>query len=72
VNYLFCRQGDHCNDAVFLSEKIPSLQDTVKRLPSILTDFKIKSVDLFLNDTHVKVQSNIFFNINFSQITIVI
>jgi len=72
VNYLFFRQGDHCNDAEFLNEKIPSLRDTVKRLPSILTDFKIKSVDLFLNDTHVKVQSNIFFNINFSQITIVI
>lgn len=53
---MFYRRGENYDDVAFLNEKNPSLQDIVKRLPSILTDFKIKSVDLVLNKTHIKVQ----------------
>lgn len=53
------RRGENDEDIAFLNEKNPALQDVVRRLPSILTDFKIKSVDLVINQTHVKVMSYI-------------
>jgi len=55
---MFYRRGENCDDVAFLKEKCPSLQDVVKRLPSILTSYKIKSVDLVLNETQVKVLLN--------------
>lgn len=57
---LTSRRGENDEDIAFLNEKNPALQDVVRRLPSILTDFKIKSVDLVINQTHVKVISNTF------------
>lgn len=49
------RRGESFKDSEFLNEKNPALQDFVRRLPPILTDFKIKSADLVLNQTHIKV-----------------
>jgi hypothetical protein len=51
------RRGENDEDIAFLNEKNPALQDVVRRLPPILTDYKIKSVDLVVNQTHVKVKS---------------
>jgi hypothetical protein len=66
IDYLyFYRRGENENDEnlAFLNEKSPALQDVVRRLPSILTDFKIKSVDLVVKQTHVKVGKFVnFFN----------
>lgn len=52
------RRGENDEDIAFLNEKNPALQDVVRRLPPILTDYKIKSADLVVNQTHVKVKSN--------------
>lgn len=57
---MYCRRGENVEDTAFLNEKTPALQDVVRRLPSILTDYKIKSAHLIVNQTHVKVLSNIF------------
>lgn len=52
------RRGETIEDTAFLNEKNPALQDVVRRLPSILTDYKIRSADLVVNQTHVKVILN--------------
>lgn len=49
------KRGENDEDIAFLNEKNPALQDVVRRLPPILTDYKIKSADLVVNQTHVKV-----------------
>jgi len=54
------RRGETNEDTAFLNEKTPALQDVVRRLPPILTDYKIRSADLTVNQTHVKVMSNQF------------
>lgn len=58
--FYFFRFGENFEDTALLNETKPALQDIVKRLPSILTDFKIRSADLIVIGTHVKVMSNIF------------
>lgn len=65
IKILTSRRGENDEDIAFLNEKNPALQDVVRRLPSILTDFKIKSVDLVINQTHVKVISNTLKILNF-------
>lgn len=62
---MFFRRGENVEDTAFLNENNPALQDVVRRLPSILTDFKIKSADLVVHETHVKVMSNILKLINY-------
>jgi hypothetical protein len=52
------RSSENNEDIAFLNEKNPKLQDVVQRLPPISTDYKIKSVDLVVNQTHVKVKLN--------------
>jgi len=52
---MFYRRGENIKEIPFLNEKNPALQDVVRRLPPVLTDFKIKSADLIINQTHVKV-----------------
>ena len=52
------RRDENNEDTAFLDEKNPALQDVVRRLPPILTDYKIRSVDLVVNQTHVKVMPN--------------
>ncbi|XP_050542858.1 WD repeat-containing protein 3 [Daktulosphaira vitifoliae] len=49
------KREENIDDVAFLNEKNPALQDTVRRLPAILTDYKIKSTNLTVNETHVKV-----------------
>lgn len=56
---MFLRRGENVEDTAFLNENNPALQDVVRRLPSILTDFKIKSADLVVHETHVKVMLTI-------------
>lgn len=61
INYFLIvvnRRGETIEDTAFLNEKNPALQDVVRRLPSILTDYKIRSADLVVNQTHVKVILN--------------
>ncbi|KAL4152712.1 hypothetical protein QTP88_000545 [Uroleucon formosanum] len=48
------RDGNN-EDIAFLNEKNPALQDVVRRLPPILTDYKIRSADLVVNQTYVKI-----------------
>lgn len=55
---MFNRRDENIEDTAFLNEKNPALQDVVRRLPPILTDHKIRSADLVVNQTHVKVMSN--------------
>jgi len=52
---MFNRRGENNEDTAFLNEKNPALQDVVRRLPPILTDYKIRSADIVVNQTHVKV-----------------
>ncbi|XP_050431999.1 WD repeat-containing protein 3 [Adelges cooleyi] len=49
------KREENIDDVKFLNETNPALQDTVRRLPAILTDFKIKSANVTLNQTHIKV-----------------
>lgn len=48
------RRGENV-DTEFLKENTPALQDVVRRLPVFATDSNIKSADLIVNQTHIKV-----------------
>lgn len=48
------RRGENV-DNEFLKENTPALQDVVRRLPTFTTDSNIKSADLIVNQTHIKV-----------------
>lgn len=66
---MFNRRDENIEDTAFLNEKNPALQDVVRRLPPILTDYKIRSADLVVNQTHVKVISNqLKFRVSWSNI----
>lgn len=48
------RRGENM-DTEFLKENNPALQDIVRRLPVFTTESNIKSADLIVNETHIKV-----------------